>query len=121
MTSYDTNNIFAKILRGEIPSKIVKETHSTLAFHDAFPKAPIHILVIPKGSYVNMAEFLNHARDEEIVDFWSTVQGVIEELKLQETGFRMISNNGTNGGQEVSHFHIHLCGGEKLGPMLPKA
>lgn len=119
MTSYDNNNIFAKILRSEIPSKKIIETAHTLSFHDAFPKAPVHALVIPKGEYLNLTDFTARASDIEIIDFWRTVYQVIELLELQDSGFRMISNSGSNGGQEVPHFHIHICGGKKLGAMLP--
>lgn len=119
MTSYDNNNIFAKILRAEIPSKKIIETAHTLSFHDAFPKAPVHALVIPKGEYLNLTDFTARASDIEIIDFWRTVYQVIELLELQDSGFRMISNSGSNGGQEVPHFHIHICGGKKLGAMLP--
>lgn len=120
MTTYDTTNIFAKILREEIPCKKITETSHTLAFHDAFPKSVIHALVIPKGEYVTLADFCAHGSDEEILDFWCTVHHVIHQLNLKENGFRMISNSGAHGGQEVPHFHVHLCGGEKLGPMISK-
>ena len=118
MTSYDSNNIFARILRSEIPTKKIIETAHTLAFHDAFPKAPIHGLVIPKGEYINLEDFTARASDIEIIDFWRTCYQVIELLGLQEEGFRMISNSGVNGRQEVPHLHIHLCGGKDLGIML---
>lgn len=118
MHTYDPSNIFAKILRGEIPCKKIIETERTLAFFDAFPKAAIHALVIPKGSYMHLEDFLTHAGDEEILDFWQVVRAVISQLSLNDNGFRLISNSGKHGGQEVPHLHVHLCGGEPLGPML---
>ncbi len=114
---YDDTNVFAKILRQEIPAKIIYESTHALAFFDAFPKAPLHALVIPKGTYRDLKDFLAHATTEEILDFWKTVQATLDKLDLKE-GFRLLSNSGAHGGQEVPHFHIHLCGGEKLGPML---
>lgn len=118
MQAYDEDNIFAKILRKDIPAKIIYETPSSLAFYDAFPKAPTHVLVIPKGAYCDMNHFLKAAKDDEILDFWRAVHHVIALLSLNQQGFRMIANTGAHGGQEVPHFHVHLCGGGKLGPML---
>jgi diadenosine tetraphosphate (Ap4A) HIT family hydrolase len=118
MSSYDTTNVFAKILRGEIPCKKIKETTHSLAFHDAFPKAPVHALVIPKGQYKNFDDFTKNASSEEIIDFWKTAQEVSNELEMTVSGFRLITNNGYNANQEVPHFHIHLCGGKNLGPMI---
>lgn len=120
MQAYDSSNVFAKILRKEIPAKIIFETEFTLAFYDAFPKAPIHALVIPKGPYVNFKDFCFKANNNEILDFWTVVSDVVETLKLEQHGYRMICNSGLNGGQEVPHFHVHLCGGAQLGPMLVK-
>jgi diadenosine tetraphosphate (Ap4A) HIT family hydrolase len=120
MQAYDSSNIFAKILRKDIPAKIIHETAHTLAFHDAFPKTPIHALVIPKGTYVTLHDFCKHASDVEITDFWRVVDHVLITLNMEENGYRLISNNGANGGQEVPHFHVHMCGGEKLGTMLVK-
>lgn len=117
--SYDDNNIFAKILRGEIPAKKIYEDDHALAFHDIGPKAPVHVLVIPKGKYVSIAEFGEKASDAEIAGFYRAVSKVAKDLGLLEAGFRSIANTGLNGGQEVPHFHIHLLGGKKLGAMLP--
>ena len=118
MASYDSKNVFAKIIRKEIPARIIKESTHSLAFYDAFPKAKIHALVIPKGAYINLHDFCANAPTEELRDFWKTVNDVIDVLDISTNGFRMISNSGTQGGQEVPHFHIHLLGGQTLGPML---
>ncbi len=116
--SYDDNNVFARILRGEIPAKKVYEDDYALAFHDIGAKAPVHVLVIPKGKYISIADFGAKASDEEIAGFYRAVSKVANDLGLPEQGFRSIANTGLNGGQEVPHFHIHLLGGKKLGPML---
>ncbi len=116
--AYDPNNIFAKILRGEIPCKKVYEDDHTLAFHDINPQAPIHVLVIPKGAYVSMEDFSAQASDGEIAALFRAVRKVAAELGLTEAGWRMLANIGTNGGQEVPHLHIHLFGGRRLGAML---
>ncbi len=116
--SYDDNNVFARILRGEIPAKKVYEDDYALAFHDIGAKAPVHVLIIPKGKYVSIADFGAKASDAEIAGFYRAVSKVANDLGLPEQGFRSIANTGLNGGQEVPHFHIHLLGGKKLGPML---
>ncbi len=116
--AYDDNNVFAKILRGEIPAKKVHEDDYALAFHDIGAKAPIHVLVIPKGKYVSVADFGAKASEAEIVGFTRAVSKVASDLGLKEGGFRMIANTGLNGGQEVPHYHVHLLGGKKLGPMI---
>ena len=118
MQAYDDCNIFAKILRKEIKAKIIYETPFSLAFYDAFPKTPVHVLVIPKGSYCDMNHFLKEATQEEILDFWQAVHHVISFMSLHQQGFRMITNSGVNGGQEVPHFHVHVCGGKNLGAMF---
>ena len=122
---YDDQNIFAKILRGEIPSKTVLETEHALAFHDIQPQAPVHVLVIPKGPYVCYDHFALHASDAEIVGFTRAVGEVCKMLDVQPgeggDGFRVISNAGENGVQEVPHLHVHVLGGRWLGRMLPKA
>ncbi len=120
VTVYDAHNIFAKILRKEIHTKIILETDHSLAFHDAFPKAPIHALVIPKGNYTDLHDFCKKASKPEVIDFWQTVHRTIEALNMEQDGYRMISNSGINGGQEIPHFHVHLCGGIKLSPMTVK-
>jgi len=115
---YDKNNIFARILGGEIPAKVVYEDDYALAFHDVNPKAPVHVLVIPKGSYISFYDFTQNASAEEMVGLNKAVRRVIDDLNLARTGFRILSNHGVNGGQEVPHYHIHVFGGRKLGPML---
>lgn len=116
--AYDDNNVFAKILRGEIPAKTVRENDHALAFHDIGAKAPVHVLVIPKGKYISIADFGVNASPDEITGFYRLLAEVAKELDLVEAGFRAIANTGSNGGQEVPHFHTHLLGGKKLGPML---
>lgn len=116
--AYDDNNVFAKILRGEIPAKKVYEDEWALAFHDIGAKAPVHVLVIPKGKYVSIAEFGKSASAAEITGFYRALSKVADDLGLAEAGFRSIANTGANGGQEVPHFHIHLLGGKKIGPMV---
>ncbi|MCB1681830.1 MAG: histidine triad nucleotide-binding protein [Rhodospirillales bacterium] len=120
MSSYDPNNIFAKILRGEIPCGKVYEDDHVLAFKDINPQAPVHILVIPKGEYVSISDFGAKASAEEIKAFFDAVSKIAEEQGLSGEGFRTITNAGLNGGQEVPHFHLHILGGRRLGPMLTK-
>lgn len=117
---YDENNIFAKILRGEIPNKTIYEDDFALAFHDIQPSAKIHALVIPKGNYVSIQDFGASASAEEITGFYRAVSKTAEILGLPQDGYRAIANTGLNGGQEVPHFHVHLLGGEKVGPMRSK-
>jgi diadenosine tetraphosphate (Ap4A) HIT family hydrolase len=118
--AYDPSNIFAKILRGEIPCNKVHEDEHTLAFHDINPQAPTHILVIPKGAYVSMEDFSARATDGEIAALIRAVGVVADIAGITESGWRLLSNVGANGGQEVPHLHIHVFGGRKLGPMLTK-
>jgi histidine triad (HIT) family protein len=118
---YDDSNIFARILRGEIPSKKVYEDEWALAFHDINPQAPTHVLVIPKGRYCSFADFSAEASAEEIVGFVRAVGKVARDLGLEAPGYRMLANMGAHGGQEVPHFHIHLFAGRPLGRMLPTA
>ncbi len=119
---YDVVNIFAKILRAEIPCSKVLETEFSLAFNDINPRAPHHILVIPKGPYVNFDHFILSARNEEILDFNSTISSVIIKIKVDPCnggkGYRLITNSGLDGVQEVPHFHVHILGGRPLGGML---
>jgi histidine triad (HIT) family protein len=119
--TYDDQNIFAKILRGEIPNNTVLETEHTLAFRDIQPQAPAHVLVIPKGPYVCFDHFVLEASDAEIVDFNRTVGEVVKAEGLQEGGYRIISNAGEAGVQEVPHLHVHVLGGRGLGRMLQRA
>jgi len=116
--TYDSNNIFAKILREEIPSKKVLETNFALAFYDINPQAPVHVLVIPKGPYLSMADFSLNASDEEIVGLWRAVGETAKKLGLVEGGYRILSNHSIHAHQEVFHLHIHILGGHPLGPML---
>jgi diadenosine tetraphosphate (Ap4A) HIT family hydrolase len=115
---YDPANIFAKILRGEIPCKKIYEDEFALAFHDIRPQAPSHALVIPKGDFVSFADFGASAPAALIVGFHRAVALVARELGLEETGYRLISNMGWDSHQEVPHYHIHILGGRKLGVML---
>jgi histidine triad (HIT) family protein len=118
---YDDQNIFAKILRGEIPNTTVLETEHTLAFRDLYPQAPVHVLVIPKGSYISYDHFAAAASDAEIVDYTRTIGEVcrMEGVALDAAdGFRMISNAGAHGVQEVPHLHVHILGGRRIGRMV---
>jgi len=116
--AYDPNNIFARIIRGEVPSKKIHEDDHVLAFHDISQQAPAHGLVIPKGEYVSMNEFTEKASDEEIAALFRAVGKVARELGVAETGYRIISNTGNDAHQEVQHLHVHVLGGRPLGPML---
>jgi histidine triad (HIT) family protein len=115
---YDEGNIFARILRGEIPARRVYEDDHALAFHDINPLAPSHILVIPKGPYVSWDDFSARASDAEIAGFVRAVGKVAREAGLVEGGYRALANVGRHAGQEVPHLHVHLFGGRPLGPML---
>ena len=117
---YDDQNIFAKILRGDIPNKTVLETEHSLAFHDINPLAPIHVLVIPKGPYVSWDDFTEKASDAEISDFVRAVGEVARMTGADAQGYRMLSNSGKRAGQEVPHLHVHVFGGAPLGPMLQR-
>jgi diadenosine tetraphosphate (Ap4A) HIT family hydrolase len=116
--TYDNNNIFAKILRGEIPCKKVYEDSHVLAFHDIAPKAPVHILVLPKGAYTDMDDFTKRASTEEIAALFRVLGQIARDNKLDQGGYRVISNCGLNGGQEVPHLHLHLLGGKPIGRMV---
>jgi len=117
---YDPNNVFAKILRGEIPCTKIYEDDFTLAFPDIAPQAPTHLLVIPKGSYIDYADFAAHATDAEILGFSRALGKIVEQAGITQAGYRLIANSGEHGGQEVPHFHVHLVGGHALGRMLAK-
>jgi histidine triad (HIT) family protein len=117
---YDGQNIFAKILRGEIPNRTVYEDEWALAFHDINPQAPVHVLVIPKGAYVSWDDFSTKASAEEIAGFVRAVGHVAREAGLVEPGYRLLANVGHHGHQEVPHLHVHLFGGKPLGPMLAR-
>lgn len=118
---YDPQNVFARILRGEIPSKRVFENEYAIAFHDIAPVAPIHVLVIPLGSYISWADFSATATDAEIAGFVRAVGQVARDLGLEAPGYRLLANMGEHSGQEVPHLHVHLFGGRPMGPMLAKA
>ena len=117
---YDDQNIFAKILRGEIPSKRVYEDEWAVAFHDIAPQAAIHILVIPTGAYVSWDDFSKNASDVEIAAFVRAAGKIARDLGADKNGYRMLANTGIDGGQEVPHFHLHLFAGRKLGRMVAK-
>ena len=116
--AYDQNNIFAKILRGEIPNQTVLETEHSLAFRDINPARPTHVLVIPKGPYITFDQMAAEASDAEIVDFVRTVGKVAQQEGVAESGYRLINNNGEDGRQEVPHLHVHVLGGASCGPMV---
>ena len=117
---YDESNIFARILRGEIPSKRVYEDDYALAFHDINAQAPVHILVIPKGPYVSWDDFSERASAEEITGFVRAVGKVARDEELVAPGYRLLANVGAHSGQEVPHLHVHIFGGRGLGPMLAR-
>jgi histidine triad (HIT) family protein len=115
---YDDQNVFAKILRGELPCKKVHEDEWSLAFHDIQPKAPTHILVIPKGPYVSMDDFSAKASDAELAGFMRAVGKVARDAGAAEPGYRILANHGRDAHQEVPHFHIHIFAGRDLGGMI---
>ena len=115
---YDDGNVFAKILRGEIPNDTVAETEHSLAFNDIRAQAPVHVLVIPKGRYVCHDHFAAEASDAEVLDLVRTTAKVIRDKGLAEGGYRLIANAGQDGVQEVPHYHVHILGGRGLGRMV---
>ena len=117
---YDDANIFARILRGEIPCRKVYEDDHALAFHDIAPQAPVHILVIPKGAYVSWDDFSERGSAEEIAGFVRAVGRIARDEGLVAPGYRLLANVGANSGQEVPHLHVHIFGGRGLGPMLAR-
>ena len=116
--SYDKNNIFAKILRGEIPCKKVYENDYVLSFYDINPQKKIHVLVIPKGEYKDLDDFTTNASDKEIVEFNKAITNVSNLVGAKESGYRALTNLGSDGGQEVPHLHFHIFAGEKIGKMV---
>src|SRR4051812_8361335 len=116
---YDDSNIFARILRGELPCKKVHEDDFALAFHDINPQAPVHLLVIPKGAYVSWDDFTAKAGDAEVAGFIRAVGAVAREAGLVEPGYRLLANIGGHGHQEVAHLHVHIFGGRQFGAMIP--
>lgn len=117
--SYDSNNIFAKILRGEIPCKKLLENEFAVAFEDIHPAAPVHALVIPRGEYISFDDFAQKADAAQMKGFWDSVRDVAAKLGLPENGYRLISNHGADASQSVPHFHVHILGGRTLGALLP--
>ena len=117
---YDENNIFARIRRGELPAKTVLETEHSLAFHDINPLAPVHVLVIPRGAYVSWDDFSARASEAEIADYVRAVGEVARRVGADAQGYRLLANTGKRAGQEVPHLHVHLFGGQPLGPMLAR-
>lgn len=117
--AYDNDNIFAKILRGEIPCDKVYEDDYALAFNDISPQAPTHILVIPKGLYATQDAFNTQASPDEVAGLWRAVSKVADEAGVTAGGYRTITNTGPDGGQEVPHYHVHILGGKRIGRMVP--
>ena len=117
---YDPDNIFAKILRGEIPCKKVFEDDHVLAFDDINPQAPVHVLVIPKGAYESLDDFSQDASDEEIAALFRAAGKIARDLGAAEKGYRVLANTGADGCQEVPHFHLHVFAGRRLGRMLAR-
>jgi diadenosine tetraphosphate (Ap4A) HIT family hydrolase len=118
--AYDRNNVFARILRGEIPCNKVYEDEHVLAFHDINPQSPTHVLVIPKGEYVSFDDFSAKASADEIVALVRALGNIARQQGVAETGYRILTNTGPAAHQEVPHFHMHLFGGRDLGAMLPR-
>ena len=116
--AYDNYNVFAKILKGEIPCQKIDENKFSLAFTDINPQAPIHILVIPKNPYIDFYDFTKNASSEEIKFFWELVNDIIGKKNISKKGFRIITNSGKDGNQDVPHFHVHILGGRNLGKMI---
>lgn len=119
--AYDTNNIFAKIMRGEIPCKKVYEDEFAFAFEDIAPAAPVHVLVIPKGEYTSFNDFSLSAPAELVKGFFASVQKVAAQLGVTENGYRLITNHGADASQTVHHFHVHILGGKAMGSLLSEA
>jgi len=115
---YDKNNIFAKIIRHEIPAKIIYEDDNVLAFNDISKASPTHVLVIPKGEYINYQDFVLNAKTEIVANFFKKIAEICLQLNLENNGFRLITNNGLDAHQTVKHFHVHILAGKPLGPLL---
>jgi histidine triad (HIT) family protein len=120
LLAYDRNNVFARILRGEIPCNKVYEDEHTLAFRDIHPQAPTHILVIPKGEYTSLDDFSQNASDTQMASLVKALGDIARQEGVTESGYRILANNGAAAHQEVPHFHVHLFGGRDLGGMLPR-
>ncbi len=117
--AYDPANIFARILRGEVPCRKVYEDDVALAFYDIAPAAPVHVLVLPKGEYISFDDFTERAAPATVAAFFASVRAVARGEGLSETGYRLISNHGADASQSVPHFHVHILGGKPLGGLLP--
>ncbi|MDE3017091.1 MAG: HIT domain-containing protein [Pseudomonadota bacterium] len=117
--AYDKNNIFAQILRGEIPCRKVYEDAFAFAFEDIAPAAPKHVLVVPKGEYISLHDFAAHAPGAMVKGFFDSITRVAAKLGLEESGYRIVSNHGPDAAQSVPHFHVHILGGRSLGGLLP--
>ncbi len=115
---YDTGNVFAKILRGEIPCEKIHDDEFAIAFDDINPQSPVHVLVLPKGEYVSMDDFTANASDAEVAGFFRAVGAVARQLDVVGNGYRILANHGRDAHQEVPHFHIHIFAGRDLGPMI---
>ena len=115
---YDKNNIFAKIIRGEIPAKKIYEDEDILAFYDISKASPIHVLVIPKGEFIDFVDFVSKENPQKVANFFQKVSQISQDLKIVESGFRLITNNGSDAHQTVKHFHVHILAGKKLGPLI---
>ncbi len=115
---YDENNVFAKIIRGEIPVTKVYEDSATVAFQDISPAAPKHVLLVPKGKYVSLSDFTAKAGDAVVAGFFRTAAKIAVDLGIEETGYRIIANQGKDASQTVAHFHLHILGGKPLGPLV---
>ncbi len=117
--AYDPGNVFAKILRGELPCKKVYEDDHAFAFEDIHPEAKVHVLVVPKADYVSLHDFASHAPAAMVKGFFDSVTKVAAKLGLEESGYRVITNHGPDASQSVHHFHVHILGGRALGKLLP--
>ena len=116
--AYDRDNVFARILRGELPSARVYEDEHVLAFRDIHPQAPVHVILIPKGKYVSVDDFSESASDAELAAFTRAIGRIARQEGIAETGYRILANHGEAAHQDVPHFHLHIVGGRELGPML---
>ena len=115
---YDKNNIFAKIIRGEIPAKKIYEDENILAFYDISKASPVHVLVIPKGEFIDFIDFVTKENPQKVTNFFQKVAQISQDLKIVESGFRLITNNGSDAHQTVKQFHVHILAGKKLGPLI---
>ena len=115
---YDKNNIFAKIIRGEIPAKKIYEDDDVLAFYDISKASPIHVLVIPKGEFIDFIDFVTKENPQKVANFFQKVAQISQDLNIVNAGFRLITNNGSDAHQTVKHFHVHILAGKKLGPLI---